>query len=64
MSDNTNMPNADAGCRLHNLLDQLLIEANRRGWYGKLVLTVSVQDGILQNDMSGEANRRFVPPKK
>ncbi len=65
MADNpTNMPNAEASLRLHRLLDEMLVEASRRGWYGKLVLTVSVQDGILQSDMSGESNRKFVPPRK
>lgn len=42
------MPNAAAVNKVHQLLDELLVDLLRRGVYGELRLTVPSQDGHIQ----------------
>ncbi len=60
----TNLPNAEMIGELHNMLDQLVVEAARRGVYGKIELTVAVEDGILQRNAEGKFERKFRPAGK
>lgn len=64
MAEQTNMPNAAMSVSAHQTLDELLQEVSHRGFYGKLVLIVTVEDGILQLIESDTHRKRRVPRKK
>lgn len=58
--------NAKATVKMHQLLDEAIAEAAMRGWHGKIELTLSVEDGILQENsvVIDTVRRRRIRAKK
>lgn len=56
-----NMPNATVVNKLHRMLDEMIQEMNRKGWYGEFTLTGRVQDGTIQGkSVEGKTPRTFI----